>query len=62
MEDEAIPFVDQGSLIRYIRAAMAMDGVEVSAGLIERVLELELEYLQHQGIAEQAVDDPRPEG
>ena len=60
--DEDIPFVDQGSLIRYIRAALTMDGVEIGSELIERVLELELEYLQHQGIAEQAFSDPRPEG
>ena len=59
--DEDIPFVDQGSVVRYIRAALAMDGIEAGADLIERVLELELEYLQHQGIAEQAVRDPRPE-
>ncbi len=62
MMDEDIPFVDQGSLVRYIRAALAMDGIEMKAELIERVMELELEYLQHQGIAEQAVNDPRPEG
>ncbi|MBV9849463.1 MAG: hypothetical protein JO250_07230 [Armatimonadetes bacterium] len=61
MMDEDIPFVDQGSLIRYIRTALTMDGIEVGPDLIGRVLELELEYLQHQGIAEQVVDDPRPE-
>ena len=61
MMDEEIPFVDQNSLIRYIRAALAMDGIDAEPELIERVLELELEYLQHQGIAEQAVNDPRPE-
>lgn len=61
MMDEDIPYVDQGSLIRYIRAALAMDGIEAGSDLIGRVLELELEYLQHQGIAEQAVMDPRPE-
>jgi len=55
------PFVDQNSLIGYIRAALDMDGINVAPDLIERVLELELEYLQHQGIAEQAMDDPRPE-
>lgn len=60
--EEDIPFVDQASLIRYIRAALTMDGIELDADLIERVLALELEYLQHQGIAERAVDDPRPEG
>ena len=60
--NEDIPFVDQGNVIRYIRAALAMDGIEAGTDLIERVLELELEYLQHQGIAEQAVSDPRPEG
>ena len=60
--NEDIPFVDQGSVVRYIRAALAMDGTDVESELIERVLELELEYLQHQGIAQQAVSDPRPEG
>ena len=60
--DEDIPFVDLGSLVRYIRAALAMDEIEVAPELIERILELELEYLQHQGIVEQAVSDPRPEG
>lgn len=59
--DEETPFVDQNSLVRYIRAALDMDGVAVTPDLIERVLELELEYLQHQGIAERVVDDPRPE-
>lgn len=60
MEDSA-PVVDSDRLIRYIRAALDMDGIRVGPELIERVLELEMEFLQHQGIAEQAVDDPRPE-
>ncbi len=55
------PIVDSDRLVRYIRAALDMDGVSVGSELIERILELEMEYLQHQGIAEQAVDDPRPE-
>lgn len=60
MEDNA-PVVDSDRLIRYIHAALDMDGVRVGPELIERVLELEMEFLQHQGIAAQAVDDPRPE-
>ncbi len=59
--DEETPFVDQDSLVRYIRAALDMDGIAVEAEMVARILELELEYLQHQGIAEQVVDDPRPE-
>ena len=60
MDEEAL-YVDQTSLVRYIRAALDMDGHAVDAEMIERILELELEYLQHHGIAEQVVDDPRPE-
>ena len=59
--DEELPYVDQAGLIRYIRAALEMDGDSVPPELIERILELELEYLQHHGIAERVVDDPRPE-
>lgn len=59
--EENTPIVDQNSLVGYIRAALDLDGIRVEPGLIERVLDLELEYLQHQDIAEQAVDDPRPE-
>ncbi|MDQ2686983.1 MAG: hypothetical protein M3Y28_03865 [Armatimonadota bacterium] len=60
MEDST-PIVDSDRLVRYIRAALDMDGVSIGSELIERVLELEMEFLQHQGIAEQAVNDPRPE-
>ncbi len=60
MTDET-PYVDQNSLIQYIRAALDLEGEAVPSSLIERVLDLEMEYLQHQGIAEQVVDDPRPE-
>ncbi len=60
MSDET-PFVDQNSMVGYIRAALDLEGEAVPSRLIERVLDLELEYLQHQGIAEQTMDDPRPE-
>ncbi len=60
MEDNS-PVVDQNSMVRYIRAALDLDGVSTDPDVIERILELEMEYLQHHGIAEQAVDDPRPE-
>lgn len=56
-----IPEVDQAGIIRYIRAALEMDSIDAAPTLIERILDLEMEYLQHQGIAAQAVDDPRPE-
>lgn len=55
------PNVDQAQLVFYIRAALDMDNVSMEPALIERILELEMEYLQHRGIAAQAVDDPRPE-
>lgn len=60
-EDEDIPAIDQANLIQYILAALDMDGVSVEPELVERILDLELEYLQHKGIAEQALEDPRPE-
>lgn len=60
MEDNS-PVVDQNRLVRYIRAVLDLDGVSAAPDLIERILDLEMEYLQHQGIADQAVDDPRPE-
>lgn len=60
-QDEDIPAIDQACLIQYILAALDMDGVAVRPELVERILDLELEYLQHKGIAEQALDDPRPE-
>ena len=60
-DDEEIPAIDQASLIQYILAALDMDGVAVAPELVERILDLELEYLQHKGIAEEALDDPRPE-
>jgi hypothetical protein len=56
-----MPSIDQASLIQYIRAALDMDGVAVDSDTIERILDLEMEYLQHKGIAEQVMDDPRPE-
>jgi len=59
--DDDIPAIDQASLIQYILAALDMDGVTVTPDLIERILDLELEYLQHKGIAEETVIDPRPE-
>jgi len=60
-DDEDIPAIDQASLIQYILAALDMDGVSMAPDLVERILDLELEYLQHKGIAEQALVDPRPE-
>ena len=60
MQDNT-PTVDQRSVIRYIQAALSLDGARLSADVIERVLELEMEYLQHLGIADQGIDDPRPE-
>jgi hypothetical protein len=60
-EDEDIPAIDQASLVQYILAALDMDGVSVDPEFVERILDLELEYLQHKGIAEQALEDPRPE-
>ena len=60
-DDDDIPAIDQASLIQYILAALDMDGVSVTPDLVERILDLELEYLQHKGIAEQALVDPRPE-
>ncbi len=59
--DEELLFVDQARLVGYIQAALDMDGMTVPPELIERILELELEYLQHQGIAEGIGGDPRPE-
>ena len=59
-DDEAI-YVDQNNLIGYIRTALDMDGIAASPELIGRILDLEMEYLQHHGIAEEVVDDPRPE-
>ena len=60
MSDDT-PFVDQNSVIGYIRTALDLEGESVPSALIERILDLEMEYLQHQGIAEQVMDDPRPE-
>ena len=60
MSDET-PFIDQNSLIGYIRTALDLEGEAVPSDLIERILDLEMEYLQHQGLAEEAMDDPRPE-
>ena len=60
-DDDDIPAIDQASLIQYILAALDMDCVSVTPDLVERILDLELEYLQHKGIAEQALIDPRPE-
>jgi hypothetical protein len=60
MSDDTV-YVDQNSLIGYIRTALDMDGIAAAPDLIARILDLELEYLQHHGIAEEAVDDPRPE-
>jgi hypothetical protein len=59
--EEDIPFVSQSSLIRYIQTALATDGIVLEADMILRVLDLEIEYLQHLGIAESEIDDPRPE-
>jgi hypothetical protein len=61
MDEDEMPHIDQGSLIRYIRTALDMDGIKVEPELIERILDLEMEYLQLQGIAEQVFEDPRPE-
>ncbi len=61
MSDDGPLYVDQNSLIGYIRAALDTDGIAAAPGLIARILDLEMEYLQHHGIAEEAVDDPRPE-
>lgn len=60
--DEEIPYVNQGNLIRYIRTALATDGIQLDPEMILRVLELEIEYLQHLGIAEREVDDLTPDG
>jgi hypothetical protein len=60
MSDDGL-FVDQNALVNYIRAALSLDGISATPDLIARILDLELEYLQHHGIAEQVVDDPRPE-
>lgn len=53
--------IDQASLIQYIRTALEMDGIDIPLDTLERILDIELEYLQHKGIAEQVFEDPRPE-
>ena len=60
MEDD-VPEIDQRSLINYIQTALSLSGANVSSDLIESILTLELEFLQHHGIVEEAVADPRPE-
>jgi hypothetical protein len=60
MSDDTL-FIDQNNLVGYIRTALSLDGISVTPELIAHILDLELEYLQHHGIAEEVVDDPRPE-
>ena len=58
---EDTPYVDPVALVGYIRAVLQLEDTDISPELITRVLDLEMEFLQHVGIAEKFVDDPRPE-